>query len=152
MVRETISVAPWCRSAWVMSEEMSSGWSCISPCMFVLPKLGPGFCPVLSTLYQLPHHRRQGQPLPSVIVRSGVNSCRCQDRRSRQGRATRGGAWGETLQGPVPPILSDEIVDAAVAEPLRAWLTWGERRELAEARDGADVPTTAGIAMPVGDR
>ena len=82
--------------------------------------------------------------------------------------ATRGGAWGETLQGPVPPVLSDDIVDAAIAEPLRAWLTWGERRELAEAsqraavaitgtrvawqaRDGTDAPTTAGIAMPVGE-
>ena len=82
--------------------------------------------------------------------------------------ATRGGAWGETLEGPVPPILSDETVDATIAEPLRPWLTWIERRELAaarqraavaitgtrvawQARDGADAPTTAGTAMPVGE-
>src|SRR6185312_1597977 len=90
MVRETISVSPWCRSAWVMSEEMSSGWSCISPCMSSSRNAVPVFVRVLSTLYQLPHRRQQGQPPPSAIARSGVNrpfNCRCQDRRTRQGRA-----------------------------------------------------------------
>jgi hypothetical protein len=81
---------------------------------------------------------------------------------------THGGPTGELLQGPVRPYVADEMVDAAIAEPLRAWLTWIERRELAEAsqraavavtgsviawqaRDGADAPTTAGAAMPVGE-
>ena len=81
---------------------------------------------------------------------------------------TRGGPTGELLEGPVRPYVADEMVDAAIAEPLRAWLTWIERRQLAEAsqraavavtgstiawqaRDGTDAPTTAGTAMPVGE-
>jgi len=80
--------------------------------------------------------------------------------------ATRGGAWGEALEGPTPPIVADEMVDATIAESLRPWLTWIERRELAQAsqraavaitgtrvawqaRDGADTPTAAGTAMPI---
>jgi hypothetical protein len=82
--------------------------------------------------------------------------------------ATRGGPWGETLEGPVSPFVADETVDATIGETLRPWLTSIERRELAaasqraavaitgsriawQARDGADAPTTAGAAMPVGE-
>jgi hypothetical protein len=82
--------------------------------------------------------------------------------------AARGGPRGEVLEGPVPPFVADETVDATIGEALRPWLTGIERRELAEAsqraavtitgtsvawqaRDGKDAPTTAGAAMPVGE-
>jgi hypothetical protein len=82
--------------------------------------------------------------------------------------ATRGGPWGETLEGPVSPFVADEMVDATIGEALRPWLTWIERRELAtasqraavavtgsrvawQAHDGADAATTSGAAMAVGE-
>src|SRR6185437_12001255 len=68
MLRETISVAPWCRSAKVMSEEMSSGWSCISPCMASSQTAVPVCVRTLLTYYQLPHRQGQGQPAPGCHV------------------------------------------------------------------------------------
>jgi surface antigen len=68
----------------------------------------------------------------------------------------------------MPPYVPDELVDAAVAESLRPWLTPFERRSLAEASqsaaaaptatavawratDGAGDPSAAGSVTPVRD-
>ena len=80
----------------------------------------------------------------------------------------RDGPSGELLNGPAPPIVPNEDVDAVIGAALRASLTTAERRQLAEASqraaaeitgmpvqwaaiDGDRKPTATGAAVPVAD-
>ena len=81
---------------------------------------------------------------------------------------SRAGPSGELLNGPIAPSLPEDLVDAAIGDELRLWLTPIERRLLAEASQSAAVAVTgtpvswqpldgvaprvaAGAAMPVGE-
>jgi hypothetical protein len=81
---------------------------------------------------------------------------------------TQGGPSGPLLAGPGLPILPDPAVDSVIAPDLKIWLTFEERKTLANAsenaavgvtgvaikwraHDGADVPTASGTAVPVDD-
>jgi hypothetical protein len=81
---------------------------------------------------------------------------------------TRGGPTGELLAGPIAPSMPEELIDAAIADPLRQQLTPLERRLLAGASQTAavaqtgtpvswqpfanlDPPAAAGAAMPVSE-
>jgi surface antigen len=77
------------------------------------------------------------------------------------------GPVGPVLVGPAPPLVPDQLVDAAVADKLRPWLTAIERRSLAEAsqraagleltmqpvpweaHDASGAKTAAGVAVAV---
>lgn len=80
----------------------------------------------------------------------------------------RDGPSGELLNGPAPPVVPNEDVDAVIGGALRASLTAVERRQLAEASQhaaaeitGTPVPweavdgdrkqTASGAAIPVAD-
>jgi surface antigen len=54
----------------------------------------------------------------------------------------RDGPSGELLNGPAPPLLPDQMIDIAIAEPLRHWLNPLERRKLAEASQRAAAEFT----------
>lgn len=79
-----------------------------------------------------------------------------------------GGHSGSLLQGSVPPVVPADLADAAVAPPLRAWLTPADRASLASASqhaavaitgtivpwqgaDGRGQPTASGTVMPTGE-
>jgi surface antigen len=80
----------------------------------------------------------------------------------------RDGLSGELLNGPAPPVVPDEDVDAVIGSAIRAALTAAERRQLAEASqraaaeitgtpvlwdavDGDRRRTASGAAVPVAD-
>jgi surface antigen len=54
----------------------------------------------------------------------------------------RDGPSGEVLNGPAPPLVPDQLIDVAIAEPLRHWLNPLERRKLAEASQRAAAEFT----------
>jgi hypothetical protein len=54
----------------------------------------------------------------------------------------RDGPSGEVLNGRAPPLLPDQMIDIAIAEPLRHWLNPLERRKLAEASQRAAAEFT----------
>ena len=54
----------------------------------------------------------------------------------------RDGPAGELIAGAAPPLVPQELVDEAVAESLRPWLTAIERRQLAEASQRAAAEFT----------
>jgi surface antigen len=79
-----------------------------------------------------------------------------------------GGPTGVLVQGPLTPDMPTQAADAAVATPLRPWLTPAERDSLAEAsqraaaaptgtavawqaKDGAGNVTATGMATPATD-
>jgi hypothetical protein len=81
---------------------------------------------------------------------------------------TQGGPSGSLLAGPGLPILPDHAVDSVIAPDLKNWLTFAERKILADAsenaavgetgiaiawraHDGADAPTASGTAVAVDD-
>jgi hypothetical protein len=81
---------------------------------------------------------------------------------------TRAGPSGALLAGATPPSLPEDLIDAAIGDALRLWLTPMERHLLAQASQSAAVavtgtpvtwqpdddaapPAAGGLAMPVGD-
>jgi surface antigen len=54
----------------------------------------------------------------------------------------RDGPSGELLNGPAPPLMPDQVIDAIIAEPLLHWLNPLERRRLAEASQRAAAEAT----------
>jgi surface antigen len=80
----------------------------------------------------------------------------------------RDGPAGELIASAAPPLVPNAAVDDVIAEPLRAWLTAVEKRQLAEAsqraaddftlqpvawqaRDPSGAETAKGTAMAVDD-
>jgi surface antigen len=64
----------------------------------------------------------------------------------------RDGPAGELIAGAAPPLVPSAAVDAVIAEPLRAWLTAVEKRQLAEASQrAADNFTLQPIAWQARD-
>jgi surface antigen len=90
------------------------------------------------------------------------------DRPAPSVAVTQGGPSGRLIGGTVAPDLPEAAIDRVVAVPLREWLTFEERRNLAvaseaaasvptnapvawQAKDGRSTRTASGIAVPVAD-